>query len=96
MIGLDEKTKGHMESFLDNMVEKGDLLAVLGWVREETSISSFRDLALGYMIGGAVVGSSLLASLSEKKDVLSHATFSRPQEPVRYQNVGFPPRKIFR
>lgn len=66
MIGLDEKTKVHIESFLDNMMDKGDLLAVLGWVREETSISSFRDLALGYMIGGAFVGSSLLSSLSEK------------------------------
>lgn len=51
---MDERARGFIEKMIDDMVEKGDLVGVLGWIEEETPISSFRDLALGYMIGGVM------------------------------------------
>ena len=51
------------------MIEgKGDLVVVLEWL-PETSYTSFRDLALGYIIGGMKSLATSLISLGERRSL---------------------------
>jgi hypothetical protein len=66
---LDKKTRGYIELAINDVVLKGDLVGVLKWVQRETSVSSFRDLTLGYMIGGAMSIAYTYIVLSEKRAI---------------------------
>lgn len=47
---LDDKTRGFIESIMDETLQ-GEALVDIDWVEEEVPISSLRDLALGHVIG---------------------------------------------
>jgi hypothetical protein len=50
---MKEKTRGRIESLLDNALKKEYLLRLsnVEWVRRETPIHSFEDFAFGYIVG---------------------------------------------
>jgi len=51
---MDERMKRFIESAIDEMVmEKGDLLRVLESYLKSFQVKSFRDFALGYLIGAS-------------------------------------------
>lgn len=66
---MDKKTRGYIELAINDVVLKGDLVAVLKWVTRDTSVSSFRDLTLGYMIGGAMSIAYTYIVLSKKRAI---------------------------
>jgi len=66
---LDKKTKRYIDLTINDLILKGDLVGVLEWIQRETSISSFGDLALGYMIGGATSIAHSYIVLSEKRAI---------------------------
>ncbi len=66
---MDKKTRGYIELAINDVVLKVDLVAVLKWVQRDTSVSSFRDLALGYMIGGAMSLAHTYIVLSKRRAI---------------------------
>jgi hypothetical protein len=49
---LDEKMRGFIESMMDEMIEQGNVVGVLTFLREELpTITSFGDLVIGYIVG---------------------------------------------
>jgi hypothetical protein len=48
---LDKVTRGYIESKMDELLQKSASLPSIEWVKDEVSISSLRDLALGNDIG---------------------------------------------
>lgn len=66
---MDKKTRSYIELAINDVVLKGDLVGVLKWVQRETSVSSFSDLTLGYMIGGAMSIAYTYIVLSEKRAI---------------------------
>lgn len=62
-------TRDEILTAINDMIEgKGDLVGVLEWL-PETSCTSFRDLALGYMIGGVKSLATSLISLGERRSL---------------------------
>jgi len=62
-------TRDEILTAINDMIEgKGDLVGVLEWL-PETSYTSFRDLALGYMIGGMKSLATSLISLGERRSL---------------------------
>lgn len=42
--------RGYVESAIDDMIQKVEIVSGIEWVQGEIPISSLRDLALGYVI----------------------------------------------
>lgn len=66
---MDKKTRHYIELSIENLFLKGDLANAIEWIRQETSISSFRDIVLGYMIGGATAVANTYIVLTEKRAI---------------------------
>jgi hypothetical protein len=62
---LDARTRGYIESMIDDITERGNVRDILEWVEQEVPLSSFRDLALGYLIGGVTTGASIMLSVGK-------------------------------
>ena len=48
---MDEMTRSYIESSMDRVLRKSASLPSIEWVKDEVSISSLRDLAIGNDIG---------------------------------------------
>ena len=48
---MDEKTRGFLESVMDELIQEMPITPSIKWVRQEMPISSLGDLMLGYAIG---------------------------------------------
>lgn len=48
---MDEKTRGFIESVMDELIQEAPITPSIKWVRQEMPVSSLKDLMLGYAIG---------------------------------------------
>ena len=63
---MDEKTRGYIESRLDRFANL-EMVTAIKWVQGELPISSLRDLAIGYFIGGAEAIAYILATMGTRR-----------------------------
>ena len=48
---MNKETRGTIENSLDETIQQLDINDITGWIVEECSLTSVRDLALGYVLG---------------------------------------------
>jgi hypothetical protein len=48
---MNEDTRGQIEHALDKAIRSLNVEESVGWISQEQEISSFEDLALGYVLG---------------------------------------------
>lgn len=67
--GLDKLVRGHIESTIDEMMQKEDFLVNVEWIRDEMPIESLKDLTLGYIVGGIVSTAVMMISVGERRSI---------------------------
>lgn len=76
---MDEKIRGFIESSLDEIFSDEKIVGDVEWIREEMSISSLRDLALGYAVG---VSKALGMTIAQVKPFASEKELKEAEETV--------------
>lgn len=76
---LDKKTRGFIESSLNEIFSDEKIVGDVEWVQEEMPISSLRDLALGYAIG---VSKALGMTIAQVKPHASEKELKEAEEIV--------------
>ena len=61
--------RGYIEETIDEIIEKEAIFTNIEWIRQEIPVASFRDLALGYIIGGIVSTAVLMISIGERRPI---------------------------
>lgn len=61
--------RGYIEETIDEIIEKEAIFTNIEWVRQEIPVASFRDLALGYIIGGIMSTAVLMISIGERRPI---------------------------
>lgn len=60
---MDRSTKGFVGKIMDGVIEEGDLVGVLAFLKGKLSLSSRRDFYVGYLVGALMgVGADFASS----------------------------------